>query len=185
MRDGKFGFLPRHSTSLQLACLLERTIRNFSEEANRRRFPRRDERFDTLWIVGLLYKLRILNFPSYLVHTISSYFRDRTFASSFQTATSSRRARGAGVTQGGLISPVLFSLYVNMPTPSHHVKLALYANDTAIIATSCWPTLLISCLEYLDLQRWSTELRIAINNSKSTAFLSPAPWRHAILFLMS
>jgi hypothetical protein len=26
--------------------------------------------FDTVWINGLLYKLTILNFPSYLVHTI-------------------------------------------------------------------------------------------------------------------
>jgi hypothetical protein len=51
------------------------------------------------------------------------------------------------VAQGGLISPVLFSLYVNdMPSPSHHVKLAHYADDTAIIATSCKPTLLVRYL---------------------------------------
>ena len=36
-----------------------------------------------------------------------------------------------------IISPVLFSLQVNdMPSPSHHVKLVLYADDTANIATS-------------------------------------------------
>jgi hypothetical protein len=63
----------------------------------------------------------------------------------------------AGVAQGGLISPVLFSLYVNdMPSPSHHVELALYADDTAIIATFRKPTLLVRYREsYLnDLQRW-------------------------------
>jgi hypothetical protein len=79
-----------------------------------------------------------------------------------------------GVAQGGLISPVLFSLYVNsVPSPSHHVELALYANDTAIIATSRKPTLFVSYLEsYLnDLQRWLSEWRIAINNSKSTAII--------------
>jgi hypothetical protein len=53
----------------------------------------------------------------------------------------------AGVAQGGLISPVLFSLYDNdMPAPSHHVELALYAEDTAIIATYRKPTLLVSYL---------------------------------------
>jgi len=60
-----------------------------------------------------------------------------------------------GVAQGGLISPVLFSLHVNdMPSPSHHVELALYADDTAIIATSRKPRLVVSYLEsYLnDLQ---------------------------------
>ena len=51
----------------------------------------------------------------------------------------------AWVAQGGLISPVLFNLYVNdIPTPSRHVELALYADDKAIIATSRKPTLLVS-----------------------------------------
>jgi hypothetical protein len=46
-----------------------------------------------------------------------------------------------------------------MPSLSHHVELVLYADDTAIIATSHKPTLLISYLEsYLnDLQRWVSE----------------------------
>ena len=80
----------------------------------------------------------------------------------------------AGVAQGGLISPILFSLYVNdMPSPSHHVELALYAVNTAIIATSRKPTLLVRYLEsYLnDLQRWLSDWRIAINVSKSTAII--------------
>ena len=79
------------------------------------------------------------------------------FEASFQTATLSRRGMRAGVAQGGLISPVLFSLYVNyMPLPSHQVELALYADDRAIIATSRKPMLLVSYLEsYLnDFQRW-------------------------------
>ena len=55
----------------------------------------------------------------------------------------------AGLAQGALNSPVLFSLYVNdMPSPLHHVQLALYRDDTAIIATSRKPTLLVSYLEY-------------------------------------
>ena len=73
-----------------------------------------------------------------------------------------------------MISPVLFSLYVNdMPSPSHHVELALYADDTAVIAMSRKPTLLVSYLEsYLnDLQRWLSEWRIAINVSKSSAMI--------------
>jgi hypothetical protein len=62
----------------------------------------------------------------------------------------------AGVVQGGMISPVL-SLYVNdMPLPSHHVELAFYAGDTAVVAKCRNPTLFVSYLEsYLnELQRW-------------------------------
>ena len=54
----------------------------------------------------------------------------------------------AGVVQGGLISPILFSLHVNdMPSTSHHVELAPFADDTAINATSRKPKLLVSYLE--------------------------------------
>jgi hypothetical protein len=56
----------------------------------------------------------------------------------------------AGVAQGGLISPVLFSLYVNdIPVPSRHVELAIYADNTAIIATSRKSALLIRYLELI------------------------------------
>ena len=80
----------------------------------------------------------------------------------------------AGVAQGGLICPILFSLYVNdMPSSSHHVELALYDDDTAIIATSHKSTLLISYLEYYfnNLQKCLSEWRIATNVSKSTAII--------------
>jgi hypothetical protein len=48
-------------------------------------------------------------------------------------------------TQSGINSPVFFSLYVSdMLSPSNDVEVALYADDTAIIATSRKPTLLVS-----------------------------------------
>jgi hypothetical protein len=190
MRDEQFGFRPGHSTSLQLARFVERITRKFGEKRLKGAvFLDVAKAFDTVWIDGLLYKLTLLNFPSYIVHTISSYLRSRTFEASFQTATSSRRDMRAGVAQGGLISPILFSLYVNDMRPhSHHVELALYADDTAVIATSRNPTLLVSYLQtYLnDLQRWLSEWRIATNVSKSTAiilaragrrFIQPRPAR--------
>jgi retron-type reverse transcriptase len=63
----------------------------------------------------------------------------------------------AGVEQGGIVSPVLFSLYVNdIPTSSRHVELAQYADDTALTATSRDPSLLVGYLEaYLGrLELW-------------------------------
>ena len=64
----------------------------------------------------------------------------------------------AGEEQGGLISPELFSLYVNdLPSTSH---LGLYADDTAIIGMSRNQTVLVSYLS-----GWS----IAINVYKITA----------------
>ena len=127
LRDEHFGFRPRQH------ILAAGPLR-----------WKRIQAYETVWVDGLAYKLIALNFPSYLVKTIQSYLRGRTFEASLQSATSSRR----GMVQGGLISPVLFSLYVNdMPVPSQYVELALCADDTAVIATSRKPTLLVSYLE--------------------------------------
>ena len=74
MRDEQFGFRPRHGTSLQLARLVERITRNFGEKRlTDAVFLDVAKAFDTVWIDGLLYKLTLLHFPSYIVHIISSY----------------------------------------------------------------------------------------------------------------
>jgi hypothetical protein len=147
LRDEQFGFRPRHSTTLQLARLVKRVNRSFDERwLTGAVFLDMAKAFDTVWVKGLLYKLAVLNFSSYLVKTISSYLDCRTFQTSFQTATC--RGIRTGVAQGVLVSPVLFSLYVNdIPTPSRHDELAQYADDTALVATSHSPSLLVGYLE--------------------------------------
>jgi hypothetical protein len=63
-RDEQFGFRPRHSTSLQLARLVERITRNFGEKRlTGADFLHVAKAFDTVWIDGLLYKLTLINFP--------------------------------------------------------------------------------------------------------------------------
>jgi len=70
-----------------MALLVERITRNFGEK--RLIGPVLLEvckPFDNVWIDGLLYKLTLLNFPSYIVQIISSYLRGRTFEASLQMA---------------------------------------------------------------------------------------------------
>jgi hypothetical protein len=65
-------------------------------------------------------------------------------------------------------------MYVNdIPTPSRHVELAQYAVDTALIAMSRDPSLVVGYLEAYPgrLELWLRSWRIAINVSKSTAAL--------------
>jgi hypothetical protein len=59
-----------------------------------------------------------------------------------------------------------------MPTPSRHVEV-LYADDTALVATSRICSLLGNYLEaYLcKLEHWLWDWRISINVSKSTAMV--------------
>ena len=127
LRDEQLGFRPKHSTALQLARLVERVSRNFGQKRlTGAVFFDVAKAFDTVWVTGLLYKLTNLNFTSYLVKVISLYLNGRTFEASFQTATATSRRMRAGVAQGKIMSPVLFSLYVSdMPSPSRHAGLAL------------------------------------------------------------
>ena len=89
-------------------------------------FPDVAQAFDTVRVDGLLHKLTVFNFPLYLVKTICSNLHVRTFKVSFQTNTSTCRCMRVGVDQGGIMYPVLFTLYVNdMFTSSRHVKMAV------------------------------------------------------------
>jgi len=55
---------------LQLARLVGRITRNFGEKRlTGAVFLDVAKAFDTVWIDGLLHKLTLLNFPSYIVHT--------------------------------------------------------------------------------------------------------------------
>jgi hypothetical protein len=65
-RDEQFGFRPRHSTSLQLARIVEQITRNFGEMKLRGAvFLEVAKAFDNDWINDVLYKLTILHFRSY------------------------------------------------------------------------------------------------------------------------
>jgi hypothetical protein len=71
LRDKQFGFRPKHSTKLLITRLVERVSRNFDEKRlTDAVFLDVAKAFDTVWVDGLLYKLTILNFPSYLVKAI-------------------------------------------------------------------------------------------------------------------
>ena len=167
IRDEQFEFRPKHSMTLQLARLVERVMRNFGEKRlTDEVFLDVAKAFDSVWIESPLYKLILLEFPSYLVKTISSYLTSRSIVASFRYATSSRHLMRAGIPQGGVIAPVLFTLYVNeVPTSCRHVELAEYADDTDLAATSGSTKFRFKYLEtYLNaLERWLREWRIAIN----------------------
>jgi len=129
--------------------------------------------FVTVWVEGILYELTLNNFPSYPVKTISSYLQYRTFQVTFQSATSTCRGMRALVAQGGIVSPVRFCLYVNDMQSSRQVQLALYADDTALVAKFHSPSLIVNYVKsYLcRLEHWLQDWMISINVSKNRAML--------------
>ena len=164
---------------MHLACLVERITRNVGEKRlTGAVFLDVTKTFDTVWIDGLLYKLTFLNFPSYIVHTISSYLRGRTFEASFQTATSSRRGMKVGVALLYPLQSVCQCHALSFAPRGVGPLRGRHSHHSHVRK----PTLLVSYLEsyFNDLQRWLSEWRIAINVSKSTAIIFASAGRRFI-----
>ena len=83
LRDEQFGFRPGISTTLQLVRLVERVKKFDEKQLTGAVFLDVAKTFDSVWIDGLLFKLNILEFPSYLVKIITSYLHFRTFVAAF------------------------------------------------------------------------------------------------------
>jgi hypothetical protein len=68
---------------------------------------------DTTWHTGLLYKLPNLEFPANLVKLISSFLSHRSFIDSVEGELSTPRYMEAGGSQGSVLSPTIYNLYIN------------------------------------------------------------------------
>ncbi|ERL96021.1 hypothetical protein D910_00816, partial [Dendroctonus ponderosae] len=89
------------------------------------------------WHTGLLYKLfAVHSLPLYLVFLLASYLKNRPIHVKVENSTSAKRRIAAGVPQGTVILPVLYTLYTADISKLSTTKIAQYADDTAIYASS-------------------------------------------------
>jgi hypothetical protein len=89
-----------------------------------------EKAFDTTWHPGLLYKLSKMHFSASLIKLISSFLSKRKFRDLVEGEMSTPREIQAGVPQGSVLSPTLYSLYINDAPQSPGVHLALLGDDT-------------------------------------------------------
>jgi hypothetical protein len=82
-----------------------------------------------------LYKLSELEFSTSLIKLISSVLSQRKFSVSVEGEMSAPREMRAGVPQGSVLSPTLYSMYINDAPQTPGVYLALFADDTCLYAT--------------------------------------------------
>lgn len=97
--------------------------------------------FDKVWHNGLIYKLIEYKIPIYIIEWIVDYLRNRTFSVKIGDSLSPNGRIDCGVPQGGVLSPLLFSIYINsVPVDnysSYNIKHRsfLFADDLADIFT--------------------------------------------------
>jgi len=90
--------------------------------------------FDRVWHDGILNKMIKMKIPSYLIFWVKSFLSNRKFKVKVDDAKSNIFEISAGVPQGAVISPILFSIFINdIPTNNYknHSYSMLYADDLA------------------------------------------------------
>ncbi len=69
--------------------------------------------FDKVWHRELVFKMIKLNIPNYLVCWINNFLANRQFAVKINNFSTSMFLIEAGVPQGAVLSPILFSIFIN------------------------------------------------------------------------
>ena len=133
----QFGFRRKHSTVHQLARLANDISEGFNKNQSTAMLLLDIEKaFDTVWHKGLIYKLRMYGFPMYIIKLIASYLKNRSLQTVVNGTKSEKQSIAAGVPQGSILGPVLFLYYLNDIPRRGDTKIAVFADDTAVYATS-------------------------------------------------
>ena len=126
------------------------------------------EAFDKVWHIGLLYKLK-LKLPYQFFEILRSYLSERYFRIKLNDHISELHPIKAGVPQGSVLGPVLYTIYsADLPTDIN-TNTATFADDTVMIACDIDPEKASNKLQsHIDsFQQWLRKWRITANATKS------------------
>ncbi|GFX65941.1 probable RNA-directed DNA polymerase from transposon BS [Trichonephila clavipes] len=169
LNPNQFGFTKQLSTYHPLLRLTEKIYSGFQRGRTFDAvFLDIQKAFDRVWIDGLSYKLIINNFPPAIIHILHSYLTNGKYKVRVNDTLSTTHHVNTGVTQGSLLGPVLFNIYVN-DIPSHpRTMINLYADDTAISATyKNTKSVTVALNKYLALlEKYFNDWKIKINVDK-------------------
>lgn len=166
----QFGFRQRHSTIEQVHRLVKE-IRNCLEKKLycSAAFLDVEQAFDRVWHTGLLYKLKEI-LPYHLFEILKSYLTERKFQVKVRDYITNLRPAKAGVPQGSVLGPVLYSIFTSDLPTNDDTLTATFADDTAILSCDEDPNVASDKLQQnlIQIENWLKKWRIRVNERKST-----------------
>jgi hypothetical protein len=69
--------------------------------------------FDKVWHEGLLFKMYKIGIPNYIIEWTTLFLENRKFVIKIENELSESKKITAGVPQGAVKSPILFSIFIN------------------------------------------------------------------------
>ncbi|KAG5883788.1 hypothetical protein JTB14_036665 [Gonioctena quinquepunctata] len=132
--------------------------------------------FDKVWHAGLIKKRINSNLPEHFIRLIISYIGNRRFRVKVGTALSDPpHTPQAGVPQGSILSPILFSLYVSDIPKTHEI--IQYADDTVLYVSVPNTTILNRRAQNMlhEFSNWCNIWRVRLNPNKTQTILFKHP----------
>ena len=127
-----------------------------------------------MWHDGLLSKLEAVGIRGSAFAWMKSFLASRRQITTIEGCTSAPAEIGAGVPQGAILSPLLFSVYVNdisSATPASNIN--LFADDTSAYVSSQAPSVLNSDLQTTadSLLSWFSRWHRSVHPAKTVCMV--------------
>ena len=127
------GFKKNHSTDLYLSFLNDKILKGFDKGLfTGMILIDLQKAFDTINYEILLGKLHPIGFSQKTVAWFKSYLSDRAFKVNISHHFSDLSKVNCGISQGSILGPLLFLLYVNDMAQALHSDLLLYADNSSL-----------------------------------------------------
>lgn len=141
--------------------------------------------FDKIWQKGLVYKLHMIKLPHKLGFWIMNFLKNRKFIVKVDTKFPDLFNIETGVAQGSILSPIVFSIYINdvieiNKVTNEKVNCLLFTDDLfAFVMDSNVRRIVILMQRYLnELEKWLNKLRLCTAGHKCscTFYLGNVPF---------